>query len=532
MNQTVRSLSTSLESVEISTPAISPEEIATIRNANLNVPVIVDTYGLRLVETEASEVPRDVRHRLTGSIYTWAIYQASSDPPPDIGLKGDIWIRTVRKPRVYFKSARNDWERWERCPSINILPKQPTLLSQVAIYHPWLRRRRLEFDGTRLQWGIPETPWQSYLERLDRQVTALGWPKYSELSLDAVAAYLSTGPPSPGRMIVDATSDARHDAGRTSPPLPQIIYETPRNRPVVIQPDGFTLARKSFPPPGAVVPTMEFPLFSAFAFDVARAWTSAESSVDAFKASQGSFPPPVTTSAASEATVKVEEEEERAVLELLKRSRDETPSPPLIEHPPKRVKVEDDTPDLALALTTAAEATSDASSKHGSSPTSVFGSSPQTIDEFLAGLSFSLTHREHTLKELGVTSLAYLESFAGAPPPLLSEMTAELQAQGFKFMEALILRNGLTSLRPPRRVFGEQRRSPVSVEAFLDALQPSMVHHATLFQELGIETAHLPILARLDAASYAEFEETLRARGLSWADRFLIKVALKTRLPL
>lgn len=40
---------------------------------------------------------------------------------------------------------------------------------------------------------------------------------------------------------------------------------------------------------------------------------------------------------------------------------------------------------------------------------------------------------------------------------------------------------------------------------------------------------HLPILARLDAALYAEFEQTLRTKGLSWADCLLIKVGLATR---
>ncbi|KAI0334072.1 hypothetical protein GY45DRAFT_1318942 [Cubamyces sp. BRFM 1775] len=533
MNQAVRSLSISLESIELSTPAISSEEIATIQDANFNVPVIIDTYSLKLIETEASEVPRGLRHRVTGSTYTWAVYQTSSDPLPDIGLKGDIWIRTLRKPRVYFKSARNSWERWERCPSLGVAPNRPTLLSQLAVYHPWLRRRRLEFDGTKLEWGLPETPPPSYLERLDRQVTAHGWPKYSELSLDEVAARLSTGPPSPGRIVVGATSDPRHDPeSRTPPPPPPVMQEAPSNRTVVIQPDGFTLARKSFPPPGAVVPTTGFKLFSAFAADASRAHATTAPSSNAFWGSQGSFPPPVIADAATKVIVKVEEEEaERAVLELIKRSRDETSSPPPIEPPLKRVKIEDDTSDSALAVVSTAEAEVPSSSG-GTGPTSIFCKPAFTYEGFLASLPSPLTHQEHTLEELGVTSLSYLESFATAPPSLLSEMTAELQEHGFTFMEALILRNGLTSLRPPRRVFGEQPRLPESVEAFLDALEPSMAHHAPMFHELGIETTHLPILARFDAASYAEFEETLRVKGLSWADRFLIKVALRTRLPL
>lgn len=226
----------------------------------------------------------------------------------------------------------------------------------------------------------------------------------------------------------------------------------------------------------------------------------------------------------------LEEREERAVLELIKRSRDDTPSPPPIEQPLKRVKIEDSTSDSIPAILNTAD--SAPGSNGGSGPASIFCGPAYTYERFLASLPSPLTHQEDTLKELGVTSLAYLESFATAPTSLLSEMTAELQTHGFTFMEALILRDGLASLRPPRRVFGEQPQMPESVEAFLDALQPSMACHAPMFQELGIGTAHLPILARFDAALYAEFEETLRARGLSWADRFLIKVALKTRLPM
>lgn len=152
------------------------------------------------------------------------------------------------------------------------------------------------------------------------------------------------------------------------------------------------------------------------------------------------------------------------------------------------------------------------------------------VSEFLEGLPLPLNHREQMVGGLGIGSMKYLRSFADAPPAVLSKLTAKLQEQGFTFMEALVLRDGLSPLRDHEAAVAVASTVPESVHAFLAAMRPSMTRHAPVFAALGIDVVHLPILARLDAAPYGEFEQALLSKGVPWTDAFLIEVALKTRV--
>ncbi|KAI0354619.1 hypothetical protein OH77DRAFT_1425688 [Trametes cingulata] len=519
-NQDIRRLSVSLGSMGVSKPTrgrLSPDEIATIKDAHFDVPVVVDTYEIVLTDEErAMAVPPDLRRRVGGTRYTWALYTADSVPDPRIGVKGDIWVdSTPASRRIYYQGDRNAWDicGWNSDSNSKANPQtvDKTSLKTLAIYHPWLQHRRLEFDGVGLKWGIVDRRWSLYMDRLNKQVKAAGWPKYAEIPLYRVATHLCTAaPPSPRRIVVPCASQTdaqvRSDPPDPGPSQPTILP--------VLRFESFSWAKKAFPPPGLASPN------SSFRFS--QTSSAAQAPIDV--------------------PMKTEEEEESVVLEQLKRARDSASASPAPEQGLKRAKVDEPrTTPLAMSI-------SPAPNSPMSQPSLFFGpaaalrlsgatrSNPPDetstdIAGFLGTLSIPLTHCEPTLRDLGISSMAYLESFAAAPESLLSQFTAKLQERGLKFMDALILRNGLSTLRRQDGMNDRPATSPESVEAFLSALRPSMVHHAPIFRELGVETIHLPILAKLDTASYAEFEQTLRAKGLPWADCFLIKVALKTRLP-
>ncbi|EIW64175.1 uncharacterized protein TRAVEDRAFT_41591 [Trametes versicolor FP-101664 SS1] len=99
-------------------------------------------------------------------------------------------------------------------------------------------------------------------------------------------------------------------------------------------------------------------------------------------------------------------------------------------------------------------------------------------------------------------------------------------------MEALVLRDGLSPLHDQAAAGAVAPTVPESVYAFLAAMRPSMTRHAPVFAALGIDVVHLPMaaLARLETEPYGEFEQALLAKGVPWADAFLIEVALKTRI--
>ncbi|KAI0368874.1 hypothetical protein BV20DRAFT_968661 [Pilatotrama ljubarskyi] len=497
---------------------LPPDEIATIKDAHLDVPVVVDTYEIILTDEErAMAVPPDLRQRVGGTRYTWAVYIANSVPDPRVGVKGDIWIdsRSAKK-RIFYQGDRNAWDvaGWDLHDHRNANPRpmsDKTSLKDVAIYHPWLQHRRLEFDGARLQWGIVDRRWSLYMGRLNKQVKAAGWPKYADIPLWRVAEHLCTAElPSVWRTVVPRSSQPSAAQAPDDPPVPG---PSPPVVLPVLRFDLFSSAKRAFPPPGITSPNSSFRLSTSAA------------------------------QASTDVPVKTEEEEEGIVLEQLKRVRDSASASPAPEQGSKRARVgEPGTTPVSMSI-------SPAPNSPTSQPSLFFGpaaalrlpggatgrQSPDVattdIDRFLRTLSPPLPHCEHALKDLGIASIAYLESFAAAPESLLSQFTAKLQEQGLKFMEALILRTGLGTLRPKERMGERPSASPNSVKAFLSALRPSMAQHAELFEELGVDTVHLPILAQLDAAPYAEFEQTLRSRGLSWADCFLIKVALKTRIP-
>ena len=156
-------------------------------------------------------------------------------------------------------------------------------------------------------------------------------------------------------------------------------------------------------------------------------------------------------------------------------------------------------------------------------------SEPETIEEFLTGLPMSLAHHTSLFNVLGISSLSYLELLAAVPKPIMDEVFVVLQKRGMTFMESLVMRHALNKLclasKTQPTIASES--APDTIDDFLLRLGGApMARHAPLFRELGVDISHVPVLAQLDADSYAAFEETLGRKGLTWVERFLVKLAI------
>ena len=106
-------------------------------------------------------------------------------------------------------------------------------------------------------------------------------------------------------------------------------------------------------------------------------------------------------------------------------------------------------------------------------------------------------------------------------------LRAALRGQRVTFVESLVVRNALNALRHSAHPQPEIVEDPQSIEAFLTRLHPKLARHALVFHELEVDVTHFPVLAQLDADSYAEFEDTLSANDLTWVEIFLIKAGIQ-----
>ncbi|KAI0714885.1 hypothetical protein C8Q76DRAFT_795703 [Earliella scabrosa] len=201
----------------------------------------------------------------------------------------------------------------------------------------------------------------------------------------------------------------------------------------------------------------------------------------------------------------------------IKRERSESPAAPVRA---KRAREEGVSPIPSLPLATQSHAPRASSALPAQ----------RTVVAFLDGLPMSLSRHTHLLTTLGITDMGYIDSLSHMPKRSVDEIVALLQERGFSFMEALVLRNALgdrrraSSLHPEH---GEPRVEPTSMETFLARLRPSMAHHVHIFDELGVDLTHIPVLAQLGDESYAEFERALGAKGLTWIDAYIVKVGIQ-----
>ncbi|KAI0720037.1 hypothetical protein C8T65DRAFT_23986 [Cerioporus squamosus] len=151
------------------------------------------------------------------------------------------------------------------------------------------------------------------------------------------------------------------------------------------------------------------------------------------------------------------------------------------------------------------------------------------LEQYLAALPMSLSEHVHLFAALGFTDRAHFDSVALMPQRFSDKVIATLRERGLTFMGTLVLRNALNTIR--RTAAAEQtsaRADPDSIRTFLARLCPLLERHAPIFHDLGIEVIHIPVLAQLDTDAYAEFENTLMEKGLTWLEVFMISTGTKS----
>ncbi len=150
------------------------------------------------------------------------------------------------------------------------------------------------------------------------------------------------------------------------------------------------------------------------------------------------------------------------------------------------------------------------------------------IDSFLSSLPLSLAHRTTVFAAVGVANMDHFRLLAQLPKRSLDKFVAVVRERGLSFMESLVLRSALNGLRQPSvDPQAQAQADATTIEAWLKQIGPSMVRHAPVFGDLGIDIEHVPVLAQLDADTFQEFENALGAAGLAWLDRFVIAAKIR-----
>ncbi|TFK84414.1 hypothetical protein K466DRAFT_665177 [Polyporus arcularius HHB13444] len=158
------------------------------------------------------------------------------------------------------------------------------------------------------------------------------------------------------------------------------------------------------------------------------------------------------------------------------------------------------------------------------SPPAVFD-----LEQYLTALPLSLSQHAHIFAALGFSENAYFDSLALMPKRFCDEAIAILRERGLTFMETLVFRNALNSIRrsaPARQT--ATRPQLESVRTFLAWLCPPLERRAPIFEDLGIDATHIPVLAQLDRDSYTEFEDTLKEKGATWVEVFMINAGIRS----
>lgn len=153
-----------------------------------------------------------------------------------------------------------------------------------------------------------------------------------------------------------------------------------------------------------------------------------------------------------------------------------------------------------------------------------------SIDSFLDNLPLPLSHHSGVFAAVGIANMDHFHLLAQLPKRSLDQFVAVVRERGLSFMESLVLRSALNGLRQPS-ADPQARAEPMTIEEWLRQVGPCMVRHAKVFGDLGIETAHIPVLAQLDAESFQEFENALNTAGLAWIDRFAIAAKIRDDTP-
>ncbi len=250
-------------------------------------PLTVKSYTIALDKDEQFlAVPFCLHLRVAYAKYTWHLYLGAASPNSGSGSQGDVWVTTIPGyENVYIRGEGDEWNIWHK--SVNYGHKKYVNDRNKFLhsYHPWLRDRLLQFNGTdlgwhprrmfnhhRLSWNVKHPSGHHDYESLDsvavaRYVKAVHLPRHMFFGGAQPVAYTSSASVPP----VTAAGPAR-PAQPTSPrhTVPGGVQLTaPRSstslQPATAQPTQQARAVRNLtvPVPGSVQPASQTSLPSA-----------------------------------------------------------------------------------------------------------------------------------------------------------------------------------------------------------------------------------------------------------------------------
>ncbi|KAI0714878.1 hypothetical protein C8Q76DRAFT_439890 [Earliella scabrosa] len=155
-------------------------------------------------------IPRKLRYRVTDGVYTWKMFLASF-PLDDnqIGRIGDVWIGTSEGAQgIYIKGKDNRWHAWCRRNKYYRKPRHSAKFKNS--YHPWLRRRHLEFNGSSaVGWYHRSMDKHHQSSWIQNQVTFNNASSYDHLEVPWIARFVAGSISlDPGQLDTDSQSSA------------------------------------------------------------------------------------------------------------------------------------------------------------------------------------------------------------------------------------------------------------------------------------------------------------------------------------
>ena len=443
------------------------------------------SHTLVLEDSErALQAPEELQHRVDSQTYTWRLLFADHDPEVNrnCGRIGDVWVnKAAEQENVWIKTEGHSWNVWHKTVNYGTKRWNNSPLKFKHSFHPWLQDRHLQFTGTTLGW-YPRHQYRQHRSLWSTDNLARTLLTYDELDAPWIARHISS-------LALPAMPDG--PVNNHSLTLSSAIHVEGGYQPSVSASEPYSVP--------SIAPC-----------------TNADTCPSDIVAIHE--PGPESSPSSSVSRIK----RRRSVSSLedaaCKRAR-----------PHDGLSTRDPPPHIQLRPSTSAPALPPVPAPLPLPPPPPVLSGAFDLNQYLAALPLSLSKHTHIFSALGFTQRAYFDSIALMPKRLIDEVMEMLQERGLTFMETLVLRNTLNTVR--RSASAQHAGTsavPDSIRTFLAGLCPSLERRAPIFHELGIELAHLPVLSQLDAESYAEFEDTLTEADLTWVEVFLVRAGIKT----
>ncbi|KAI0354620.1 hypothetical protein OH77DRAFT_1425689 [Trametes cingulata] len=476
---------------------IHQTDLEGIVKAHLPVALTVDPYCLfvRSAVEKCERHPIEANHRVEKSYFVWMVFTAATDPRPTIGAQGDLWIdNTPGAGKVYFRGRSDQWVPWNNRHDHDASHSDH---EGEEIAHPWLPNRCLQFTGF-----------------------DIGWCAHRLLDVHRRRWHDTCGPRAgPGsyydKLSVQYIINLRETYNRSS--MSRRIIE-----PASFHPTRLRMSRSRISRMRPRTTMTRDPS------------TSSPGTAPSDASSAVAFPADI---ACRESTGTSDRGSDEAVVSQPPADMQEKPpkrgiSPlfDLLEHEHAHKRMKGGEPEEGKGQDPDALASTSSTRPVAEDEGRKLEVAQKSVNAFLGSLPLTLSHRLDMLVALGITSHVHLEALALLPRQLQEELYKEVQGRGLPLIEVLVLRSGLNALRnttPSRAQPTTISVQTDTMEKFLAQMHPSFAHRLHAFQELGIDATHLPVLASLDADTYAVFEGELRMKMFTWVELLLLKSSIR-----